>query len=68
MPSSPYNSHSVLHLSSSPSCLIFLAQCLATAVVVEVLPKQKQQDFGLFLELTEELDQLFSICACSHFE
>lgn len=66
MPSSPSNSHFVLQQPTFPSCVISLAQRLATAIVAEVLPKQKKQDFGLFLELIE-LHQLFSIYACSHF-
>lgn len=55
MPSSSGNSHFVLQQPTSPSCLIFLAQWPATAIIAEVLPKQKQQDFGLFLELDRRI-------------
>lgn len=66
--SSPGNSHFVLQQSAYPSCLISLAQWLATAIIAEVLPNQKKQEFGLFLELIEELYQLFSIFAYSHIQ
>lgn len=51
-----------------PSCLIFLAQWLATAIIAEVLPNQKKQEFGLFLEVRDELYQLFSIFVYSHIQ
>lgn len=55
MPSSPGNSHFVLQLPTSPSCLVFLAQWPTTAIIAEVLPKQKKQDFGFFLELDRRI-------------